>query len=270
MQGILCSAFPGWLWSIIRWCPTLTEGGAWENHSNGPSQSADVSFGNDQSICACGSRGGLLLFSTPPTGSASGKRRERATENRSPEICLSSVPAWNSVGVCSGNTASFTHGRLRIKKIAYNQERRQQKIWRPPTPKKIIIKKKTGWLPLAYLEIRFTCGKAILEMTRKGAFTDKPLIHEMTIGFCGWGSTQEHIGAANLTSCKHHIWIQEGKQESVIISFSHGNWNLQLKEPLPKKFKVLPQVWPQNISQALSLSSLFFFILSFYFTIYLH
>lgn len=27
MQGIHCSAFPGWLWSIIRWCPTLTEGG---------------------------------------------------------------------------------------------------------------------------------------------------------------------------------------------------------------------------------------------------
>lgn len=108
---------------------------------------------------------------------------------------------------------------------------------------------------MAYVEIRFTCGKAILEMTRKGAFSDKPLIHEMTIGFCGWGSTQEHIGAANLTSCKHHIWIQEGKQESVIISFSHGNWNLQLKEQFPKKLKVLPQVWTRNVSRALSLLS---------------
>lgn len=119
---------------------------------------------------------------------------------------------------------------------------------------------------MAYVEIRFTCGKAILEMTRKGAFTDKPLIHEMTIGFCGWGSTQEHIGAANLTSCKHHIWIQEGKQESVIISFSHSNWNLQLKEQFPKKLKVLPQVWTWNVSRALSLlsglslSSHFFFL----------
>lgn len=103
---------------------------------------------------------------------------------------FASAAYQRGIWFCSGNMVSFIHRHLQINKYIQSRKTRAEDLESQTHTHRHILKNnqiKNGWLPLAYVEIRFPCGTAILEMTRKGAFTDKPLIYEMTIGFCGLG-----------------------------------------------------------------------------------